>query len=214
MRVTAQRTPRITDADRVEQFLGPRRGRRGGGPGRAQPLGEEVSDAAQRIDGGARVLEDHGDLTGPQRGQLRAAHGEYVPAGDPHLTGGERAGRQQAEHTAAGHRLAGAGLADQADGLSRSDPQADPVEDRTCGLTVGQPDAEPVDLQDGRFAGGTGRSAGVVREVLLLGHVVHRSRRAIRSASPSPTMPNATTASTMQAEGARAGSIAPWRTAA
>lgn len=211
MRVAAQRAPRIADADRVEQFLGPRRGRRGGGAGRAQSLGEEIPDAAQRVDGGAGILEDHGDPTGPQLGQLRAVHGEYVLAGDPHPSGGACAGRQQAEHAAAGHGLAGAGLADQADGLARGDPQADPVEDRTCGAVVGQPDAEPVDLQDGCAAGGTGRSA--VCGCCLFGHAVHRSRRAIRSAMPSPTMLNATTASTMQAEGARVGNIAPWRTA-
>ncbi len=122
------------EADGVEEFDGPPV-RVGGahGAGEADALGEEVADAAQRVDGRPGVLEDHRGPAGAQFAQPGGVHGEDVPAVDEDLAGGDGAGRQQAEGGARGEGLAGAGLADQGDGLAGGDGEVDPVEHRAGG---------------------------------------------------------------------------------
>ncbi|GAA2772449.1 hypothetical protein GCM10019017_15380 [Streptomyces showdoensis] len=90
-------------------------------------------------------------------------------------------GGQQAQGAARGEALARAGLADERDGLAGPDGEVDPVEDGAG--RAGQGDPEPSDVE----CGPVGR--------------VHRSLLATRSAQRSPTTLNATTVSTMRAQG-------------
>lgn len=91
---------------------------------------EEVADAADRVEGGARVLVDHRDGVGAVGAQGLAAQAEYVRAVDADRAAEVGARGQQAKGRLRGGRLAGARLADQADDLALRDGQGDGVEQR------------------------------------------------------------------------------------
>src|SRR6185437_14961282 len=95
----------------------------------AQRLGHEVADPADRVHVRAGVLEDHRDLAAEpaQPGARQAGH---VAATEADLAGHLRAPGQQPVDRPRGHRLARAGLADQADRLPGLDLQGYVAQDR------------------------------------------------------------------------------------
>jgi hypothetical protein len=83
-------------------------------------------DFADRIQGRARVLEDHRHFAPAQVAHLILACGAHVEAGEMHCPGGDASGAiQDAHHRIGGDRFAGAGLADDADGLALGDAHID-----------------------------------------------------------------------------------------
>jgi hypothetical protein len=109
----------------------------------AHRLGDLLADGEDRVQAGHGLLEDHRDFIAAyaphfglgQRQQIQrlaGAVGEHRLAAD---LGGCRA-RQQAHQREAGHRLAGAGLADQRGGLAGADAEAH-VGDRADQAFVG-----------------------------------------------------------------------------
>src|SRR5690606_20764453 len=114
-----------------------------------------------------RVLEDHGDLVPPHLGQggagvvhERASLPAHVAAGD--------APRQldEAEQRLRGHALAGAGLADQAEGLAPGDAERHVAHRLHLPPAGEEPDLEVLDLEQ-RLGSRTGhgdlrRTGGVL----------------------------------------------------
>ena len=83
-------------------------------------------DFADRIQGRARVLEDHRHFAPAQVAHLILACGAHVEPGEMHRPGGDASGAiQDAHHRIGGDRFAGAGLADDADGLALGDVHVD-----------------------------------------------------------------------------------------
>ena len=112
----------------------------------AQRLGHEVADPPHRVHVGTRVLEDDPDVVA-QRPQAAALGSEHVDALEADRALGLGPLGEQTRDGAGGHRLAGSGLADQADCLARVELERDVVQDRAQLPFDGQPDGQPVDLE-------------------------------------------------------------------
>ncbi len=98
-----------------------------------QRLDQERADAPGRVDVGPGVLEDHADAVVAVAAQRAGVHGGDVLAVEADAALDLGAARQQPGDGADGHGLAGAGLADQAEGLAGGEGQVDPVQDRPAG---------------------------------------------------------------------------------
>ena len=95
---------------------------RGGAVVRAHRLGDLIADGEHRVQAGHRLLEDHRDAVAADVAHLRRRQVEQVPAVEHDLPGGDAAGRRhQAHHGQRQHRLAAAGLADDAEGAAAID---------------------------------------------------------------------------------------------
>ncbi|NHA00903.1 hypothetical protein G5V59_15935 [Nocardioides sp. W3-2-3] len=110
------------------------------------------ADGPHRVERGLRLLEDHRDPPPAHPVEGALVEREEVPAVVPDRAARPRSGRQQAEHGAGGHRLAGAGLAHQGEDLPAFEDDRD-VLDR--GARVGEGDGEVLDREH-RGLGGLG----------------------------------------------------------
>ena len=155
-------------------------------------LADLTADGVHRVQGGERVLEDHGDLAAADLAPLLLAHGEEV-AGLPqdlalvHLDGG-----QEAEDRHRGDRLAGARLADDREHLAAVHVEAhavDGVDDTVVGGELG---VEVADREQELAGAGRGQ-----------GHFSFGSRASRR---PSPMKTKARTVMKI----ARPGKISMW----
>ena len=114
---------------------------------REDGFGDLVADAHDGVERGHGLLEDHGDGAAAVRAHLIFAESEEVfgfgvrLAGEADAAGEVRRGRKEAEQGEGGGGLAGAGLADEAEGLAGSDVEGDAVD----GLVPGEGDAEIAD---------------------------------------------------------------------
>ena len=147
----------------------------------ADRLGDLATDRHRRVERGHRVLEDHADVVAADLADLLLADRHEVAAVQSDLAAGdEPAPRQQAHDRHRGHRLAAAGLADDAHGLSRLDVEAEAVDGVDGAAAQADPGLEIVDLEQSR-------------------HRRHRSCRRTSNASwsASPMKLKATTVITM-----------------
>lgn len=212
VRALADPALRVVESDRGEEFDRALPGGPAGrpGPGGGEPLDEEVPDAADRVEGGARVLVDQGHGPGPVGAQLLAPQGEDVAALHPDGAVEGRPRRERAQGGLGGRGLAGTGLADQADDFAARDPEGDLVQDGAGG--AGEAEGEAVDVEE---HGVTSRCGGS-RRVVSRGGVGHGGYLpwASRSAARTPTTLKETTTRAMATPGTSEGSSAPWTTAA
>jgi hypothetical protein len=125
-----------------------RRGRQAGmGPERLDDL---VADPVERVEARQGILEDHTDALAADPAHL--VGGQVVDAAprQPDLAAGDAAGRiDEADHGGAGHRLAGAGLADDAQDLAPGDVERDPVDRLEDAAPGDELDAQVADGEDG-----------------------------------------------------------------
>jgi hypothetical protein len=186
VRILAQAALPVLDADLGQHLDGPA-GRLGCPDAQvgAQRLGHEVADPADRVDVRPRILEDHRYLAAVAAQVAPGQRGD-VPALEADRPLGRRARGQQAADGPGRHRLAGTGLADQADRLARVDPQPDVAEHGPRPPLDPQPHGQVIDLEQS-----------------LGGWRGHRSTSANRR---SPSTLNATTTTTMQIPADSAGS--------
>ena len=130
VRVALHHAGRVGQADRGEELDDARAGiRPGEAEVEAQRLGDLLAGPVERVQGGERVLEDHGHPL--------AAHPSVLRLGQPHelvaleadaALDGARARRQEPHDGAAAHGLAGARLTHQADDLAGPDGEIEPVD--------------------------------------------------------------------------------------
>ncbi len=130
-------------------------------------LRELIAHADHRIERGARVLEDHGDLLAPDAGERAFVEAEQILAAKAHRAAHPSRRADQAEHRFRRQRLAGARLADEPHDLAAADGEADLV-DGAQGPVLGKElDDQVADLQDRlghhRVRGGPDDRIAVVR---------------------------------------------------
>lgn len=112
---------------------------------RLQGFGDLPADGHDWVEGGHGLLKDHGDLTSADLAQVAlGAMAEILTLKDDAAGGAGRVGKQ-AEEGERGCGLAGSGFADEAEGLSGTDLEAE-IADR--GL-VSEADVEAGDLEEG-----------------------------------------------------------------
>ena len=114
----------------------------------AQHVLDLVADLADRVERGARVLEDHRDFAAAQVAHLVFARGLDVDAGEHHRALGDPAGAvEDAHHRIGRHRLAGAGLADDAERLALGDGDVDVLHGLDDAAAGGEFDGEVADVE-------------------------------------------------------------------
>ena len=121
-----RRFPASAQADQVQQFQGALPGvRLSHAFVQPQRFAELLLDGMQRVERGHRLLEDHGDAVAAYRAHRRSGGMEQFLAVEPDAAAGVRSGGvgQQLQDAERGDRLAGAGFADQGDGLAAVDRQ-------------------------------------------------------------------------------------------
>ncbi len=120
----------LRDAHLGQHLHGPRPGLPLGGPGvLAVRLTDLLADGVVRREGGQRVLEDHGHLVAAQLFQFPFRRGEEVlPVEQDLALYLGVVGVVQSEDGQVGHGLAGAGLADDAEGPAALDVEGQPVD--------------------------------------------------------------------------------------
>lgn len=126
----------VGDAYGLEEFARPLPGLRAAVAVRRHRLDDLLADPHRRIEGGLRILEDHGDLAAAPRTHLALGKGEQVGAAVTDAARGDFAGdAQHPHHRAGGDGLAGAGFADDAEHLPRPNLEAHVVDgsDRAAG---------------------------------------------------------------------------------
>ena len=119
-------------------------GARGGGSVDADGLGDLRSDGHYRVQGGHRLLEDHGDIAAAAAAHRVGSEFEQVFAEEADASGDPRAGREQAQDGERGGGFAGAGFADQAESFAGLEGEGDSA----YGLVAAEADGEGVDLED------------------------------------------------------------------
>src|SRR5262245_6237246 len=151
MGVVANAADRRWNADAGHQFDGaPTKG----GPLVARVKGhcldELLAHAKDRIERGTGVLEDHGDVLAADLRQPGLVQCQQVSATKANLTA-HAAGRaaDEAEDRLRRQRLAGAGLADEADDFPAADGEADGVDRPKRTVLGGELHDEIADLEDG-----------------------------------------------------------------
>jgi hypothetical protein len=123
-------------------------------------LGDLVTDGVVRVQGGQRVLEDHGGPAAPQLPQLGVVGGEHIGAGDPHRAADFGAGPPvEAEERERGGALAAAAFADDAQRAARAEGEAETVDSAYAATGGGEFDTEVGDLDERRHVRTTRRSA-------------------------------------------------------
>ncbi|SCB34453.1 hypothetical protein GA0061099_1005182 [Bradyrhizobium yuanmingense] len=88
------------------------------------------ADGQHRVERARRILEDHGDAPAPDLIELGGRRAENLAPVEPHRARDLRMARQQPQRGEPGHRFAGAGLADEADGLALLQGNVDAAQDR------------------------------------------------------------------------------------
>ena len=117
------------------------------------------ADAPDRIERGHRILRDQRDAAAEQAASLRLRHREQIASLEPNgASGDDGVGRQQAEHGAPEHRLAGAGFADQSPHLAGPDFQAGAAQHIGRMAAAADRDMQVVDGEHGRHRRCTGSS--------------------------------------------------------
>ena len=98
---------------------------------RAHRLGDLVADGEHRIEAGHRLLKDHRDAIAANVAHLRQRQVEQVPTVEHDLTSGDAARwRHQTHHRQRQHRLAAAGLTDDAERAATTDRDVDAIHRR------------------------------------------------------------------------------------
>ena len=116
----------FAQADQVQQFQGALAGvRLAHALVQPQRFAELLLDRVKRVERGHRLLENHGDAVAAYRAHRRSGGMEQFLAVQPDTAAGVRGGGvgQQLQDAERGDRLAGAGFADQSDGLAAIDRQ-------------------------------------------------------------------------------------------
>ena len=88
-------------------------------------FGDLSADGHDGVEGGHGLLKDHGDLPAALAAELGVGEGAEVLTGEEDLPGDAGGGGKKAEQGERGGGLAGAGLADEAEGLAGVDAEAD-----------------------------------------------------------------------------------------
>ncbi len=121
-------------------------------------FGELPADGEKRIEGGHRILKDHGDAIAADVGELALGEREQIAAFENGAAAGDfaRRLRDQAENGEAGDAFAGAAFADDAERFAGLDFKRNAI-DRANDAVVGvEFDAEVVDGEErhgGRVSG-------------------------------------------------------------
>ncbi len=116
----------------------------------AQHVLDLVADFPDRIERRARVLEDHRDFAAAQIAHLVLGRGLDVDAGEHHRALGDPAGAVENPHHSIGrHRLAGAGLADNAERLALGHGNIDMLHGFDDAAPGGEFDGEIADVEQG-----------------------------------------------------------------
>ena len=116
----------------------------------AQHVLDLVADLADRIERRARVLEDHRDFAAAQIAHLVLGRGLDVDAGKHHRALGDPPRPVEDAHDGIGcHRLAGAGLADDAERLALGHRDVDMLHGLDDAAARGEFDGEVADVEQG-----------------------------------------------------------------
>lgn len=155
VRVAAHLALRRRQADFLQQRQRALLRRLAANPGvQHQRFDDLFADAEHRVERAHRLLEHHGDVAAAQAAQLAAAGGEQVAAAEQDLAVGVDVAavlRQQPGDRHRGHRLAGAGFADQRHGLAGRDVEADAFHRfGAVAVFVAEADAQPAHAEQGR----------------------------------------------------------------
>ncbi len=124
-------------------------------PSRARPCACRASSICRpmRCTGfqrGHRLLEDRADPGPPDGPDRRTVQGEQVVVAEQDPPAHLHLGPVQPQHRLGGHRLAGAGLADQGEHAAAPYVEVDAVHDLPrAAPPVGERDGEPADAQEG-----------------------------------------------------------------
>ena len=114
-------------------------------------LGDLASDGHRRVERRHRVLEDDRHLVAPDVADLPVGDLGEITAFEAYgPTGDKAARREKADYRHAGHGLATAGLADDADRLADVDCERDPVHGPDDGVALADVGPEVVYLKQRR----------------------------------------------------------------
>ena len=115
-----------------------------------EDLDDLLADTLHRVERGHRLLEDHADRATADRPPFAIGTGGQRLPGQPDLAGADRKTlRQQPHHRMGGHRLAGAGFADDAERLAAPDFEADIANGMGTIAAARQRDGKIADGEDG-----------------------------------------------------------------
>ncbi len=116
----------------------------------AQHVLNLVANLADRVQCGARVLEDHRDFAAAQVAHLVFGRSLHVDAGEHHRALGNLSGAvEDAHHRVGRHRLARAGLADDGQRLALGDGDVDVLHRLDDAAAGGEFDREVLDVEQG-----------------------------------------------------------------
>jgi len=124
----------------------------------AQWFGDLAADRVQRVQGGHRLLEHHADPASAQAAHRGVVETEQLGVVEAHRTAGARCVGQQPHQREGVHRLAAAGLADQADRLAAFERERHAAQRIGRAARRRQGDAQVVDFEQGH---GAESSAGI-----------------------------------------------------
>jgi hypothetical protein len=164
VRVGVERLQRVGEVDEVQQFqcafTCPARRH---AEVDAQRLDDLEPDRVDGVEGGHRLLEDHGDLAAADLAELLGLESQDLAAVEAHTSLHAGVLRQEAEHRHRAHALARPGLADDGEGLSALQRVAELLGRRNPEVVDREVDRQAVDFEEGSVVG-----AGLLvhREVL------------------------------------------------
>ncbi|GAA3040711.1 hypothetical protein GCM10020000_19110 [Streptomyces olivoverticillatus] len=151
VRILAHAPRGLGDAHLAEHLDRSLAGRRAAGAEvDAVVLGDLFADRVVGVQAGERVLEDHRHAAAAQPAQLALGQAGQLAAVEGDGAGDLRAG-VQAHHREGGHGLAGAGLADDAEGLPAVHREGEGVHGPYGAALGGEGDREVLDGQQGLF---------------------------------------------------------------
>ena len=166
VRVAVEDRLRVADLDPLQKAerLGPGR-LAPRAPVRLDRLHDLVADGIGGIEGRHRVLEDHRGNGATEARQVRPAHAGHLGAGELEPVGLDhgRRGFQQPEHGHAGHRLARAALADDAEALAVVEVDAHAAHGLHGAFELREADPQVLDLDQAGRCGLSHRGVHWVR---------------------------------------------------
>ena len=115
----------------------------------AYRLADLVADRERRVEAGHRLLKDHGDIVTANIAAFAFRQLQQIALPEPDIPLGQPAGRHghQPQNGKAGHRLARAGFAHQAEDFVLADIERDIVHHVSPAVGGGEIDRQSVDLQ-------------------------------------------------------------------